>query len=159
MNRSAHEQARELIALAGAQDLSGEQQHWLQNHLGQCASCVGFAEAVGRVVSALHSQPQAADFALVQTTQRRVRLRAVELRQQQERIWLTCLACTFVGLSSAFTTPLFWRACEWIGQRAGIANWVWQAGFGFFWMVPALVVSALLLAHGTHLTNDGKYEL
>lgn len=159
MNRNEHEKAREMIALSGGQTPSGDQQSWLRDHLRECASCTDFADAVGRTVSALRSEPQAADFALVETTRKRVRLRAVELRQRQERIWLCCLACVFVGLSTAITTPLFWAVCEWIGQRAGVANWVWQSGFGFFWIVPALVVSALLMAHGTHSTNDEKYEL
>ena len=154
MNRNEHEQAREMIALAGWQILSSDQQGWLREHLRECVSCNDFAEAVGRAVSALRSEPQAADFALVERTQRRVRLRAMELRQRQERMWVCCLACIFVGLSAAFTTPLSWKACEWIGQRVGVANWVWEAGFGFFWIVPALVVSALLMAHGTHITLD-----
>jgi hypothetical protein len=32
---------------------------------------------------------------------------------------------------------------------------VWQAGFAFYWMVPALLVSVLLLFRGTHLANGG----
>jgi len=91
---------------------------------------------------------------LVQAWQMRVRSRALELRQQQERMWLVCMSCLFVGLSAAITTPLFWRAFEWMGTRAGVSSPVWQVGFAFFWTVPALVVSALLLARGTHLTHS-----
>jgi predicted anti-sigma-YlaC factor YlaD len=156
MSGGVHEEARELIALAGGQDLSGDQQSWLRAHLQECAACSDYAEAIGRTVSALRSQPLAADFALVQATQLRVRSRALELRQQQVRAWLVCLSCLFVGLSAAITTPLFWRAFAWIGERAGISSWVWQAGFAFFWIAPALGVSTLLLAHGTHLTDNGE---
>jgi predicted anti-sigma-YlaC factor YlaD len=154
MTRSEHERARELIASAGAEELSHEQQTWLRTHLQECGACREYEEAAGRVVRALRSQPLAADSALVRATQMRVRSRALELRQQQERMWLVGLACVFVGLSAAVTTPLFWRAFEWMGERAGVSSPVWQASFAFFWMVPALVVSALLLARGTHLTDS-----
>jgi predicted anti-sigma-YlaC factor YlaD len=143
-----------MITLAGGKGPGGDEETWLRQHLRGCVSCNDFAEAVGRTLNALRSQPQAADFALVEMTRRRVRARALELRQRQERIWLCCLACVLVGVSTAFTTPLCWRACEWIGQRAGMAQWVWAMGFGFLWIVPALVVSVLLMAHGTHMTTD-----
>lgn len=155
MTGNSHEQAREFIAWADGQGLSDGQESWLQAHLRECAACSDYAEAVGRTLSALRSRSLTADFALVQKTQLRVRSRAVELRRQQTRAWLVSLSCLIVGLSAAITTPLFWRAFEWIGKSGGISSWVWQAGFAFFWIVPALVVGALLMAHGTYLTNDG----
>jgi predicted anti-sigma-YlaC factor YlaD len=165
MTRSGHERTRELIALAGAndRDLSGEQQAWLRAHLAECAACRDYAEAAGGVVRALRSQPSAADFALVRATQMRVRARALELQQQRERVWLVCVSCVFVGLSSAITTPLFWRAFAWMGEWAGVSNSVWQAGFAFFGIVPALVVSTALLARGTHsagahLVDNGEKQ-
>jgi predicted anti-sigma-YlaC factor YlaD len=155
MTRSGHERTRELIALAGAndRDLSDGQQAWLRAHLQECAACRDYAEAAAGVVRAVRSQAWAADSALVRATQMRVRSRALELQQQRERVWLVCVSCLFVGLSSAITTPFFWRAFEWIGVWAGVSNSVWQAGFAFFWIVPALVVSTVLLARGTHLTS------
>jgi predicted anti-sigma-YlaC factor YlaD len=156
MTRSEHERAQELIALAGGESAPDEQQIWLRAHLQECATCREYAEAAGWVVRALRSQPLAADSALVRATQMRVRSRAVELRQQQERVWLVGVSCLFVGLSAAITTPLFWRVFEWMGATAGVSNWVWQASFTFVWIVPALVVSTLLLARGTHLVNNGE---
>jgi len=47
------------------------------------------------------------------------------------------------------------RAFDWIGTHAGLPRPVWQAGFAFYWMVPALLVSVLLLFRGTHLANGG----
>jgi predicted anti-sigma-YlaC factor YlaD len=158
MTRSVHERARELIALAGAEDLSDGQQTCLRAHLQECVACRDYEEAAGRVVRALRSQPLAADSALVRATQMRVRSRALELRQQRERMWLVCASCLFVGLSAAITTPLFWRTFEWMGAWAGVSSSVWQLGFALFWIVPTLVVSALLLARGTHLTHDGEKQ-
>jgi predicted anti-sigma-YlaC factor YlaD len=171
MTRNIHDRARELIALAGAgavdrdrdrdrdgdegRDLAGEQQTWVLAHLQECAACRDYQEAAGRAVRAVRSQPLAAGSALVRATQMRVRARALELRQQQERMWLVCLSCLSVGLSAAITTPLFWRAFAWMGAWAGVSNWVWQSGFTFFWMAPALVASVLLLARGTHLSSNG----
>lgn len=157
MSRSVHEQARELIA-AGAQDLPAEQQGWLRRHLRECAECRDYTEAAGRVVDALRGQPLAADSALVEATQLRVRSRALELRQRQQRTWLVCLSCLLVGLSATITTPLLWGAFAWLGSWAGVASWVWQASFTVFWMAPALAVSLFLLAHGTHLSNNGEKQ-
>jgi len=161
MTRSEHERARELIAVAGAQDrdrhndnvLANEQQAWLLGHLQECAVCREYEEAAGRALRALRSQPLAADSALVRATQMRVRARALELRQKQERFWLVCLSCSFVGISAAITTPLFWQAFEWMGAWAGVSSWVWQSGFAFFWIAPALVAGTLLLGRGTHLSG------
>ena len=156
MSRSVHERARELITLAGAEDLADGQQTWLQTHLRDCVACLDYAEATGQTVRALRSQPFVTDSVLVRATQRRVRLRAIELRQRQERVWLVSLVCLFVGLSTALTTPLFWRAFEWIGMWAGFSSWVWEAGFTIFWITPALVVSAFLLIRGAQLAADGE---
>lgn len=153
MNRSVHERAQELIAAAD-DNVSGDQQNWLRTHLEECVSCRNYAEAAGQVVRALRTQPFAADSALVEATRMRVHSRAVELRERRERIWLVCLACVLVGLSAAITTPLLWRAFEWVGAWAGVSSWIWQASFTFFGIAPALFVSALLVAHGTHLSNN-----
>lgn len=156
MNSNIHERAREMIALGRAEDLDGGRQEWLRAHLQECVDCRDYAEAAGSIVQAIRSQPFVAGFDLVQATQLRVRARATERRQQQERAWLVCLACLFVGLSAAITTPLFWRGFEWIGVWAGVSNWVWQTAFMYFWIVPALVVSVLLMARGTHLGSKHR---
>ena len=88
----------------------------------------------------------------------RVRARSLDLRQQQEHAWLVSLSCLFVGLSAAITTPFFWRAFQWMGSSAGISNWIWEAGFVSFWVVPPLVVSALLLARGAHWNHHRESQ-
>jgi len=160
MTRNAHDEARELIALAGAndKDLSGGQQTWLRAHLQECAVCRDYQEATGRAVAALRSMPLAADSRLVRATQMRVRFHASRLRETRERLWLVGMACLGVGLSATLTIPVLWRLFAWIGEWAGVSSWVWEAGFTFFWITPALVVSVLLLARGTHLTNNGQKQ-
>jgi len=152
MRRDAHDEARELIVLGDG--LSDAQQAWLRAHLDECEACRHYAEAANGVVRTLRSLPLAADSRLVRATQMRVRFHASRLRETRERLWLVGMACLGVGLSATLTVPLLWRLFASMGAWAGVSTWVWQAGFAFFWITPALVVSALLLARGTQLTNN-----
>jgi predicted anti-sigma-YlaC factor YlaD len=150
----SHNEARQLIALGAS--LSQEEQTWLRTHLQECEACRNYSEAASAVVSNLRSLPLAADARLVRATQMRVRFHAAHLRETRERMWLVGLACLGVGLSATLTIPLAWRLFAWMGQWAGVSNWVWESGFAFFWIAPALVASALLLARGTHLASNGE---
>ncbi len=152
MTRSAHYEARKLIALG--EDIAGEQQAALQAHLNDCEDCRSYAEAAGRTVRALRSLPLAADARLVRATQMRVRFHANRLREARQRLWFVGMACLGVGLSAAVTAPFLWRLFAWIGELAGVSTPVVQAGFALFWIAPALVVSLLLLARGSHLPSD-----
>jgi hypothetical protein len=102
----------------------------------------------------LRSLPLAANARLVRATQMRVRFHASRLRETRERMWLVGMACLGVGLSATLTVPLMWRLFAWVGEAAGVSKVVWQTGFMFFFIAPALVVSAPLLARGTHLTDS-----
>ena len=154
MTQSSHDEVRKLIATS-ADDLSEAQQALLQAHLQDCGTCRDYAAATAEIVRALRGVPLAADPRLVRNTQARVRARAFALRQRQQWLTLVALACPFVGLSAAITTPLVWRAFQWMGTYAGLSRPLWQVGFAFYWMVPGLLVSVLLLLRGTHLANGG----
>ncbi len=153
MTRNPHDEARELIALG--EGLPDVQQLWLRAHLQECEACRNYAEAANSVVRALRSQPLAADSRLVRATQMRVRFHAARLRETRERMWMVAMACLGVGLSATLTVPFLWRLFAWMGERAGVSTLVWQTGFMFFFVAPALVVSVLLLARGTHLAGHG----
>ena len=157
MTPNPHDEARELIGLAAAEALSAAQQSQLESHLEECPACRDYAEAAGGVIRALRSVPLAADSRLVRATQMRVRFHAERLRQTQERIWLTAVVCVGVGFSAALTAPLLWRLFAWIGEWAGIPGAVWQTAFVIFGIAPAMVVSVLFLARGTHLADEGKH--
>jgi len=156
MTRDVHDEARELIVLG--ESLSDARRAWLRAHLDECEACLHYAEAVNGAVRTLRSLPFAADSRLVRATQMRVRFHASRLRETRERLWLVGLACLAVGLSATLTVPLLWRLFAWMGESAGVSSWVWQAGFAFFWIVPALLVSAVLLARGSHLTGNGEKQ-
>ncbi len=154
MTRNAHDEAWELIALG--EGLLDAQQAWLRAHLDECEPCRDYFEAANGVVRTLRSLPLAADARLVRATQMRVRFHASRLRETRERMWLVGMACLGVGLSATLTIPLLWRLFAWMGEQAGVSNLVWQTSFMFFFIAPALVVSVLLLARGTHLTDNGE---
>jgi predicted anti-sigma-YlaC factor YlaD len=151
MTQGTHDEARELIALGDA--LSDPQQIWLRAHLEECASCRDYAEGAAHMVRALRSLPVAADARLVRATQMRVRFHATRLRETRERMWLVGMACLGVGLTATLTLPLLWRLFAWMGEQAGVSTLVWQAGFLFFFIAPALVVSIVLLARGNHVKS------
>lgn len=153
MTRNPHDEARELIALGSR--VPEAQQAWLRTHLDECEACRDYSEASSGLVRALRSLPLAADPRLVRATQMQVRFHAGRLRETRERLWLVGMACLGVGLSATLTVPFLWRLFAWIGEWAGVSTLLWQTGFVFFFFVPALAVSVLLLARGTHLTNNG----
>jgi hypothetical protein len=159
VNTDAHERARNLIALAGPEALSGADQTWLAVHLETCASCRAFAENSRETIHTLRAIPIAAERSLVSTTQMRVRRRALELQRQRERLWLVSVCCTAVTLSALIGTVALWRGFEWLGARAQLASAVWQVGFLVFCVMPALVAAILLLAKDRRLPDHtGSYQ-
>jgi predicted anti-sigma-YlaC factor YlaD len=157
MTRSEHERAEELIGLG--ESLSIAEQTWLRAHLQECAHCRNYADATRLVVRALRSQPLAADTALVRATQMRLRSRALELRRQQERLWVVCTCCVAVTLSTAFTTAALWGGFAWMGQRVSLSAMVWPIGLAALGWMPAIVAGILLLARGTYLADhDGAFR-
>lgn len=151
MIRDIHDEARALIAQGSG--LTEAQQIWLRSHLNECEACQNYSDAASSVVRALRSVPVAADSRLVRATQMRVRFHASRLRETRQRMWFVAAACIGVGLSAALTAPFLWRLFGWMGERAGVSTPVWEAGFVFFWIAPALVVSIPLLTRGIHFTS------
>ena len=157
MTQNLHDEVRRLIATS-VSDLSEAQQVMIHAHLQDCGPCRDCAAATAEIVRELHGIPVAADPRLVLNTQARVRARAFALRQRQQWLTLVALACPLVGLSAAITTPLAWRAFQWMGTYAGISRLLWQVGFAFYWIVPVLLVSVVLLLRGTHLAHSGHSQ-
>jgi predicted anti-sigma-YlaC factor YlaD len=163
VSTDAHERARKLIALAGAEELPAtdqvESNVWLAAHLDRCEGCRAFADNAAETIRGLRAIPMAAERGLVATTQMRVRRRALELQRQRERLWVVTISCTAVTVFALLTAAVLWRGFEWLGERAQLASSVWQVGFLVFCAMPALVAGILLLARGTHLADHaGSYQ-
>ncbi len=155
-DRNDHERARQMLSLGGDSDLSNAERAWLESHVEACESCRVFAQDAGDVVRALRAIPVAADRSLVATTQMRVRVRARELRQREERMWLVGVSCVAVTLTAALTTLACWRGFTWLVERTHISAAAWPVAFVGLWIVPTLAASVLLLAHGTHLADRNR---
>jgi predicted anti-sigma-YlaC factor YlaD len=163
VNADAHERARKMIALAGAEELSATDQvaseARLAAHLETCTACRVFAANAAEAIRGLRAIPMAADPVLVSTTQMMVRRRALEMQRQRERLWLVSGSCTAVTLCALLSAVILWRGFEWLGARAQLASPVWQVGFLVFCVTPALVTGMLLLAKDTHLADHtGSYQ-
>jgi len=159
MNNDAHERARNLIAWAGPEALSGADRAWLAAHVETCASCRVFAENARETIHGLRAIPIAAERSLVAATQMKVRRRALELQRDRERLWLVSISCTAVTLCALLSAVALWRGFEWLGALAGLSPLIWQVGFVVFCVTPSLVAGVLLLLRGTHLADHtGYYE-
>ena len=166
MNPDAHQQARKLIALSGAEALSADRttrelssNAWLAAHLETCASCRAFAANATETILGLRAIPIAAGQSLVSTTQIRVRRRALELQRRRERLSLVSVTCTAVTVCALLTTFALWRGFEWLGARAQLSPSVWQVAFLVFCVMPALVTGIALLAKDKHLADHtGSYR-
>ena len=151
-----HERARQMLALGEASDRSSADHVWLESHLEVCESCRAFGQDASDVVRALRAIPVAADCSLVATTQMRVRLRARELRQREERMWVVAVSCVLVTLTAGLTNLACWRGFAWLVERTDISAATWPVAFVALWIVPALAASVLLLAQGTHLADRNR---
>jgi len=151
-----HVRARQMLSLADAEQLPAADRAWLESHLEACDSCRAFAQDAGDLVRALRSIPVAADRTLVAATQMRVRLRARELRQRDERLWLVGVSCVVVTLTAALTNLACWRGFTWLVERTHVSAATWPVAFVALFIVPALAASVLLLAKGTHLAEHNR---
>jgi len=151
-----HVRARQVLAFAAAAQLPAADQAWLESHLEACDSCRAFAQDAGDLVRALRSIPVAADRTLVAATQIRVQLRARELRQRDERLWLVGVSCVVVTLTAVLTNLACWRGFTWLVERTHISAAAWPVAFVALFIVPALAASVLLLAQGTHLADHNR---
>lgn len=160
VNQDLHERARMLIALSGQENTLAVDQTWLTAHLESCAECRHFAEKSAEMVRSIRAVSVAAGADLVSSTQARVRQRARELEERQERIWTISICCAVVTVVAGFTTIGLWQGFAWIGQRTHIPMVVWAPCFVVFCLMPALLTGMLLLARGTYLADrNGSYPV
>ncbi|MDP9264402.1 MAG: zf-HC2 domain-containing protein [Acidobacteriota bacterium] len=145
MNPDLHQRAQEMIAAALVEGLPASEQAWLDEHLQGCAACAQSAALTQRAIGALRSVAVSADRSLVELTQQRVRLRALELAERQERWLPLAVSCGFAALLSLVTLTYLWQGFAWMGEQWRLPALAWQAGFVSTWFLPTAVTAAALL--------------
>lgn len=144
MSEDTHEKAASLIATSRVEELSEADRAWLEAHLEACAQCAKYAASLDRAVTNLRSFTAGPDPAVMEATRRRVRIRAMELREQRARWTGLWIACAFSWLLGAGSAPLLWMAFGWLGTQLDLPKPLWIAALGAFWIMPAVAGAAAL---------------
>ena len=157
MSREVHARAKQLIAQERVEGISAADQHWLGQHLVECASCAARSGATEQAIRSLRGSSVALPPTLGLRTQFRVRMRAQQLRAEPRwrMVWAAC------GISWAFgaaTAPYVWRGLEWAGHHMGVPNIIWELGFGLWWALPAAVVAVILMIDNVGRSSESAWK-
>lgn len=144
MTQDVHVRAQQLLAAARVEGIPASEQAWLEEHLAGCAECAQSAALTERAIQALRWLAVSADPALVETTRRRVQLRALELAERQARLVPLALSCGLAALVSLVTLTCLWQGFAWLGAQWRLPALAWQAGFISVWFLPAAVTAAVM---------------
>ena len=144
MSEDIHKKAASLIAASRVEGLSEADRAWLNSHLEECAGCSAHAGSLDNTVAALRSFRVSLDPEILESTRRRVRVRAQELRERQARIRGLWIACIFSWLLGACSAPVLWVAFRWMGTHLDLPRPLWIAALGVYWIVPAALGAAVL---------------
>lgn len=157
MKDEPHGRAQNLLDVARVEGLNAADQAWLDSHLDACGNCRLYAESLERTVAALRTHFVPLNPRLLETTRKRLLVRAHELREQEARmraLWVSCALSWVLGLLSA---PLLWWGLEWIGQRTSLPKPWWYLAFVFWWMMPAVVAGGVLTWRHTRAAAENGY--
>src|SRR5260221_1576262 len=147
MSEQTHERAKELIAQACIEQVSSDDQRWLEAHLAECESCANEQRRLRESLSALRTMHLDLPPNLASRTQFRVRMRAEELREKEptkKSVWAIAAVSWGLGVSTA---PWVWRGIEWLGQETGAPKLLLQARLGLWWSAsPTIAPWAALFA-------------
>jgi uncharacterized membrane protein YqjE len=144
MNSDVHQRAQDLIAAALVEGLPPSEQAWLDDHLNACAACAQSAAGARRAIEALRSVAVSADRTLVELTQQRVRLRALELAERQERWLPLAVSCGLAALLGLVSLTYLWQGFAWLGEQWSLPALTWQAGFVTAWFLPTSLAALAL---------------
>jgi predicted anti-sigma-YlaC factor YlaD len=141
MKNDLHVRAKNLIAQGCIEQVSSDDQRWLEAHLAECESCANQQSQLRESLSALRAMHLDLPVNLASRTQFRVRMRAEELREKEPAkkfVWAIAAVSWALGVSTA---PWVWRGIEWLGQETGAPKLLLQAGFVLWWSVPPMIAA------------------
>ena len=154
MNVDVHERARMLIALAGPEELAARDRMFLADHLDACAECREFADTAAEAVRSLRTIPISAGWSLVSATRSRVRQRALELQRHREWMMAAWICCIAVTVCTALATAGLWSSVAWLAELTRLPSPAWELLLAASSLLPAVFAAILLLARGTHLSDQ-----
>jgi len=138
MSGELHERARLLVDRSMVEGISAEEQRWLTHHLADCAGCGAYADLSRRAVRALQAFAFDVDAAGALRAQEAIRVQAGRRRDFSKGV-LAALVLT------AFGSTAVWIPAGWLAARWNLPACLWQTGFAIFWLLPSVMLTALLL--------------
>ena len=149
-----HEKARSLLHRSLVEEISLEDRHWLDAHVGQCAECGRYADLSARAVRALDWFALELDPAAALRVENVVRSRAEEMRSAESHVkslWIGTGVAIFLTLTGSAVT---WRTLAGLASQWNLPSRVWQTGFVAFWLLPSLLLALLPLFRRRLLGED-----
>ncbi len=146
MNGHEHERAIDLISRREIEGVTEAEARWLESHLAECAECSEYELAMGSAEQAMRSFTVMATASLVASTQARVQARAVELRERESRRFLIVISFAMGVVFSTLSAWAWWEVGGWMVERFGLPSVIVAPGLVLSWLLPAIVLGALLAA-------------
>jgi anti-sigma factor RsiW len=142
-----HDRAQHVAALLLTGDVGADERAFLERHLAACPACTTAVAAMERGLVALRSVSVRPEPALVASTQRRVRERALRLREEQARRRGLVLSSMLAAVLTGLTGLSLWRLLDWVGGLA-VAPSVWAPVLLTVWFVPGVLAGLAVWAAG-----------
>jgi anti-sigma factor RsiW len=145
MQVDIHERCRLLIDRAILEGISPDEQRCVEAHKEDCPECRRYDELSRRTVQALRSICIAPDTAATLRVRRSVRLHAERLASAGAGsrsffpVVVAAVCLTIVGSAA------MWQTAAWVAMQRSIPPRSWQPGFTIFWVLPSIVLDAVLL--------------
>ncbi len=135
-------------------EISLEDRHWLDAHIGQCAECGRYADLSARAVRALDWFALELDPAAALRVENVVRSRAEGMRSAEahaKSLWIGTAVAIFLTFTGSAVT---WRPLAWLASQWNLPSPVWQIVFAAFWLLPSLLLALLPLFRRRLLGED-----
>ena len=150
MNMHEHDEIRDLLTLAAAGALTGEEQKRVEEHLRRCGGCQAQFDAWSRLTGALEQMPTPqAPMGLVERTRRMLEQQAAASAERRRQRWLFFWLTAFAWATTLLTWPLFEFFGSRIGQFVDLSwthlgvNGAWISYMLLTWTMSVLVAGLL----------------
>ena len=150
MNPHEHNEIRDLLTLAAAGALSGEEQKQVEEHLRQCGECQAEFAAWSGLTGALQQMPTPqAPMGLVERTRRELEKQAALGAERRQQRWLFFWLTVLAWATTLLTWPLFKLFGSRVGEFADLSSThittggAWISYILLTWTISILVAGLL----------------